>query len=389
MAAACAVRSICEKCCAICTACRPIEITGRYRTVMMKRLFVVGYRVAGKQAADFSFDTQVLGRVFGTKRRDQSFVSEPYQESAMTRRPETTNEMVIVIAGASSGFGRGAAIKLASQGAKVVVAARRKEMLDGLVSEIMASGGNALAVPTDVSDPVQVTALGQQAIAQFGRIDVWVNNVGIGAIGYFWDIPLEDHTRLVDVNLKGLIYGAHVALTQFRSQGYGTLINTGSIDSETPLALQNTYAATKAAVLSLSRTLNEELRLADESNIKVGTIMPWAVDTPWWTHAANYSGHEPRMTMMDDPELVVDAIVEACTNPKEEQPVGWKAKGSNISHHLLPDLTERMSANIAKSESEKAAPRPANQGSIHLPKSDGMKMDGGIRERMRLEDAAK
>jgi short-subunit dehydrogenase len=137
---------------------------------------------------------------------------------------------------------------------------------------ITSSGGTALAIQTDVSDPSQVTALGVAAVSTYGRIDVWINNVGIGAIGYFWDIPLEDHARLVDVNLKGLIYGAHVALTQFRAQGYGTLINTGSVDSETPLALQNTYAATKAGVLSLSRTLNEELRLAGNDDIKVGTI---------------------------------------------------------------------------------------------------------------------
>ena len=293
----------------------------------------------------------------------------------------------MVIAGASSGFGRGAALKLASEGAAVVVAARREEMLNDLVAEIESAGGAALAVTTDVSDARQVAELAKQAIATFGRIDVWVNNVGVGAIGYFWDIPIEDHSRLVDVNLKGLVYGAHAALRQFRTQGYGTLVNIGSIDSETPLALQNTYAATKAAVLSLSRSLNQELRLAGEEEIKVGTIMPWAVDTPWWIHAANYTGHETRMTMMDDPQLIVDAIVEACLHPKEEQPVGWKAKGSDISHHLFPELTERMSANISKSESEKGGSAPISTGAIHEPMSDGLKIEGGVRERMRLEDA--
>jgi len=72
--------------------------------------------------------------------------------------------------------------------------------------------------------------------------------VGVGALGPFWDIPIEDHARLVDVNLKGLIYGAHIALWQFWAQGGGTLINVGSMDSEVPLAYQASYAATKAAV---------------------------------------------------------------------------------------------------------------------------------------------
>ncbi|HLV77951.1 MAG TPA: SDR family NAD(P)-dependent oxidoreductase [Marinobacter sp.] len=304
----------------------------------------------------------------------------------MSKRPESLSDIVVVIAGASSGFGRGAAQKLAAQGARVVIAARRKSMLDDLVTEIETAGGTAVAVETDVSEPADIARLVEEALTRFGRIDVWVNNVGVGAIGYFWDIPIEDHARLVDVNLKGLIYGAHAALRQFRAQGYGTLINVGSIDSETPLALQNTYAATKAAVLSLSRTLNQELRLAGEADIKVGTIMPWAVDTPWWSHAANYTGHAPRMAMMDDPQIVIDAIVKACIHPEEEQPVGWKAKGSDIMHHVFPDLTERLSADIAKAESVKAMSAPNTTGALYEPMSDGLTIDGHIRERMRQED---
>jgi len=305
----------------------------------------------------------------------------------MPKRPDTLSGTVVVIVGASSGFGRGAALKLAAEGAHVVVAARRKTMLDDLVAEVEAAGGSALAVEADVSEPADITHLAGATLSRFGRIDVWVNNVGVGAIGFFWDIPLEDHARLIDVNLKGLIYGAHAALRQFRTQGYGTLVNTGSVDSETPLALQNTYAATKAAVLSLSRSLTEELRLAGEEHIKVGTIMPWAVDTPWWVHAANYSGRAPRMAMMDDPELVADAIVRACLDPTEEQPVGWKAKASDLSHHLFPDLTERLSANVSESEAKKGMPAPNTQGAVHQPMWDGLKIDGGIRERMRQEDA--
>lgn len=304
----------------------------------------------------------------------------------MPQRPDTLSNAVVVIAGASSGFGRGAALKLGEEGARVVVAARRKPMLDSLVAEIEAKGGAALAVETDVSEAAQVQRLGDAAIAAFGRIDVWINNVGVGAIGYFWDIPIEDHARVVDVNLKGLIYGAHVALHQFRSQGYGTLINTGSIDSEVPLALQNTYASTKAAVLSLSRSLNEEIRLAGDADIRVGTIMPWAVDTPWWIHAANYTGHAPRMALMDDPGIVVDEIVNACLHPDEERPVGWKAKASDISHHLMPKFSEKMTAKLAKVESQKAALAPDTTGAIHAPMDDGLTIDGGVRERMKAED---
>lgn len=292
----------------------------------------------------------------------------------------------VVITGASSGFGRGVALELARQGANVVLAARRQHVLDELAAEIDRTGGTALVVPTDVSDANQIANLAAVTMERFGNIDVWINNVGVGALGLFWDIPIEDHARLVDVNLKGLIYGAHAALRHFRAQGKGTLINIGSVDSEVPLALQNTYAATKAAVLSLGRSLTEELRLAGDTDIKVGTIMPWAVDTPWWTHAANYTGHAPRMAAMDDPQIVVDAIVKACTDPKEQQPVGAKAHAANISHNLFPGLTERLSAKTAQSEAEKAAPLPPTTGSIYEPMAEGTTVGGGIRERMQAED---
>ncbi|MFA7679934.1 MAG: SDR family NAD(P)-dependent oxidoreductase [Pigmentiphaga sp.] len=307
----------------------------------------------------------------------------------MSRKRENVIGETVVITGASSGFGRGVALELAAMGANVVLAARRTDELEALALEINTEGGTALPVTADVSAAGDVARLATAAIERFGRIDVWINNVGVGALGLFWDIPIDDHARVIDVNLKGLIYGAHEALRRFLAQGFGTLVNIGSIDSQVPLAYQASYAASKAAVLSLSRSLNEELRLVGNTDIKVGTIMPWAVDTPWWTHAANYSGHAPRMAAMDDPKVVIDAIVAACLNPKEEQPVGWKAHASNVSHHLFPDMTERMTARIADREVHKASLLPNTAGAIHEPMSGTATISGGIRERMRREDEEK
>jgi len=293
------------------------------------------------------------------------------------------NGKTIVITSASSGFGRGSAEKLAAEGANVVLAARRTNLIEELVSEIETRGGKALAVTTDLSSPEDITRLKDAAVERFGKGDVWINNVGIGALGFFWDIPIEDHARVLDLNIMGLVYGAHAALGLFRAQGHGTLVNVGSIDSEVPLAYQASYAASKAAVLSLSRSLNEELRLTKQSDIKVATIMPWAVDTPWWTHAANYTGHEPRMMAMDDPQIVIDAIVRACVDPNARR---HDSEGFDISHHLFPDLTERVSANIADREVKKAWPAPGTTGSIYEPMAEGSGIGGGIRERMKQED---
>jgi len=296
-----------------------------------------------------------------------------------------------VVTGASSGLGRGVAERLGEMRANVVLTARRAEVLEEVAARITAAGGTALVVAGDVSKQEDVQRLLDAAVARFGRVDVWINNAAVGAIGRFDTIPVEDHARIIDVNLKGVIYGSHLALQQFKRQGGGTLVNIGSVESVVPLAYHASYAATKAAVLSLGRTLNEELRLAGVGGtIRVATVTPWAVDTPFFDHAANYSGRRGRMIMMDDPAKVVDVIVRASVYPREEVPAGWKARGALWAHWLAPDTTEHLAADIAHAEQfEKAAPLPPTSGAVHQPMQAGSSVDGGVRARMKQEDAAR
>jgi short-subunit dehydrogenase len=295
-----------------------------------------------------------------------------------------------VITGASSGFGRGVAERLGAEHANVVLAARRAELLEEVAGRVRAAGGQALVVPTDVSDPEQVERLATAATDRFGRIDVWVNDAAVGTNGRFWEIPVADHARAVDVNLKGVIYGSHAALRRFVPQGHGVLINLGSVESVIPIAEHASYASTKAAILALGRALNEEVRLAGlKHRVSVVTIMPWAVDTPFFQHTANYSGHADRMVLMDGPEKVVGGIIRASLYPREEYPVGWKAAAAIAAHGILPDLTEEISANIHRAELNKGSPVPPTSGSLHEPMEAGRGVEGGIRARMKEEDAAK
>jgi hypothetical protein len=117
--------------------------------------------------------------------------------------------------------------------------------------------------------------------------------------------------------------------------------------------------------------------------------MPWAVDTPWWPHAANYSGHAPRMAAMDDPEKVVRALIWASLHPREELPVGCKAQASSSMHQIFPDLVEGVSADIQSAELENGAPAPPTSGSVHRPMEEGRSVEGGVRARMKAEDAAR
>jgi short-subunit dehydrogenase len=292
-----------------------------------------------------------------------------------------------VIIGASSGFGKGTAIQLGAYHANVVLAARRTELLEDVAKQVRAAGGTALVVTTDISKPEEVQKLADEAMARYGRIDVWINDVGVGAIGRFWEIPLADQNRLIDVNLKGIINGSYTAVKLFIKQKSGTLINLGSIDSEVPLAYQGTYSASKAGVRSLGESMNQELRLAGYDDIKVVTIEPWAVDTPWWGHAANYSGGTPRMAAMDGPEKVVNAIIWSSLHRRKEVQVGWKARFSYWFHHILPHFSERFTANVAhKYQIKNAPPAPDTDGSLYKPMPTGTGVDDGVRARMKKED---
>jgi NAD(P)-dependent dehydrogenase (short-subunit alcohol dehydrogenase family) len=115
---------------------------------------------------------------------------------------------VIVITGASSGFGKGTGLALANEGARLVLAARRDELLDDLAMECKAAGGDATAIATDVSDREEVLNLARETLAELGRIDIWINNAGVGALGRFSEVPLDLHEQVVKTNLLGTIYGS-------------------------------------------------------------------------------------------------------------------------------------------------------------------------------------
>ena len=251
---------------------------------------------------------------------------------------------VVVIAGASSGFGKGVALELAGQGANLVLAARRTQLLDELAEQCRMRGGNAVVVTADVSKEGDVQRMTQAALDQFGKIDVWINMAGVGALGRFEDIPLADHHRVVDINLNGVINGSHHALRQFRKQRAGTLINIASVAGRVPFPYYPSYVATKHAVVGLGAAINQELRASHAKNIHISTISPYAADTPWFDHAANYTGHKPRQILLDPPAKVIRAIVAATLRPEPEINVGYKAKMAVASHRVTHRMTEAMTA---------------------------------------------
>lgn len=280
---------------------------------------------------------------------------------------------VVVLTGASSGIGRGTALEFARQGACLVLAARRGEVLDQLVRECEGHGAEALAVQTDVGSQGDMEALLNEAILRFGRIDVWVNDAGVAAVGRFDQVPIADHVRVLQTDLLGTMYGSWYAMKQFRQQGQGILINIASALGKIPAPYYASYTAAKSGIVAFDAALRQELMVTNCKNIHVCTVVPMAMDTPFFEHAANYSGHQTApVPPLYSADRVIETIVALATAPQDEVIVGTAGRIAVLAHNLAPSLTERLMALQTHYTQMKHAPvSGTTQGAVKQPMAKG------------------
>ncbi len=183
---------------------------------------------------------------------------------------------VIVITGASSGNGEAAARHLAERGAAVVLGARRTERIEALAQELTAAGRKAKAVTTDVTDRNQVKRLVDTAVETFGRVDVLLNNAGLMPLAPLERLKVDEWDQMIDVNLKGTLYGIAAALPHMKEQKSGHIINVSSVYGHKLGPDATVYCATKFAVRALSEGLRQEVK---PYNIRTTVISPGAVAT--------------------------------------------------------------------------------------------------------------
>jgi NADP-dependent 3-hydroxy acid dehydrogenase YdfG len=183
---------------------------------------------------------------------------------------------VVVITGASSGLGEAAARLLSAQGASVVLGARRVERLQSLAARLTKSGGKALAVATDVTHCDQVKRLVDAAVQTYGRIDVMINNAGVMPQSLLEHLKVDEWDQMIDVNIKGVLYGIAAALPQMKQQKAGHIVNVSSVAGHVVGPGFAVYSATKHAVRALSEGLRQEVK---PYNIRTTVISPGAVAT--------------------------------------------------------------------------------------------------------------
>ena len=188
---------------------------------------------------------------------------------------------VVAVTGASSGIGEAAALACARAGAAVALAARRTERIEALAQRIEETGGQSLAVTTDVGEESQASAFITRTHERFGRLDVLVNNAGVMLLGPIEGAPTEEWRRMIHVNLMGVLYCTHSALPLMRAQGGGDIVNVSSVGGRVLGRYSGVYSLTKFGIGAFSEALRQE---NVDTGIRVTLIEPGRVDTELRTH---------------------------------------------------------------------------------------------------------
>ncbi|WP_306770085.1 SDR family oxidoreductase [Mycobacterium sp. KBS0706] len=224
---------------------------------------------------------------------------------------------VIAVTGASSGIGEAVARHFAKAGAAVMLGARRLHRLEVVADEIRRDGGRAALQRLDVTRREDAEAFVQAAVAQFGRLDVIVNNAGVMPLSPVADLKVEEWDRMVDVNLKGVLYGVAAALPVFQAQGSGHVVNVTSVADRRIVPTAAVYSATKYAVRAFSEGLRQEIG----GGIRVTVVAPGATESEL---ANGISDRELRRAAIEDyrrdllpADSIAHAIAYAVAQPPE------------------------------------------------------------------------
>ncbi|KFF01368.1 oxidoreductase [Chryseobacterium formosense] len=224
---------------------------------------------------------------------------------------------VVVITGASSGMGKAIAEELAKNGAKVVLGARRIEQLQQLVEEIKSKGGEATFVQIDVKNKADLFRLVNTAVEQYGKFDVIVNNAGVSQLSRIDELDIDGWEEMIDINLKGVLYGMAAAIPVFKQQQSGHIVNIISTSGIKIVPMQGVYAGTKNAV----RTIAEAFRQESDGNIRITGISPGFVKTDF---ADNIKNEEMKTAIQKgmeqiaiDPIAIANAVMYAVSQPDD------------------------------------------------------------------------
>jgi NADP-dependent 3-hydroxy acid dehydrogenase YdfG len=225
---------------------------------------------------------------------------------------------VIVITGASSGLGEATARLLSAQGAAVALGARRADRIESLAAEIREMGGKAIAIATDVTKRLQVQKLVDTAVQEWGRVDVILNNAGIMPLSPLERLNVDEWDQMIDVNLKGVLWGIAAVLPHMKEQKSGHIINVSSVAGHVLFGGSAVYSATKFGVRALSEGLRQEVK---PYNIRTTIISPGAVKTELLEHISEKDVQQANQEYVGkvgvSPDAFARLVAFAISQPEE------------------------------------------------------------------------
>lgn len=224
---------------------------------------------------------------------------------------------VVAITGASSGIGKATAFALAKSGAKVILGARNETQLEIIVQDIVGDGGEAISAAIDVREKADLETLVQLAIKNYGKLDAIVNNAGVTQINRIDELDIEGWEDMIDINIKGVLYGMAAAIPIFKQQQSGHIINIISTSGIKIVPTQGVYAGTKNAI----RTITETFRQESDGSIRITGISPGYVKTNLINNVKNEeirtAGAKNMEKLGISPEAIANAVIYALSQPKD------------------------------------------------------------------------
>jgi NAD(P)-dependent dehydrogenase (short-subunit alcohol dehydrogenase family) len=289
--------------------------------------------------------------------------------------PKPIAEQVMVLVGASSGMGLATAKEAARRGARVVVAARNAGDVEKAAEEIRREGGDAIGVPTDLTDYAQVERLARRAVEEYGRIDAWVTLPGTSVYGAFEELAMEDVRQVMEVIFFGQLNGARVAVPLLEETG-GALICVGSALSKRGIPLQTAYCAAKHALKGWMDGYRVEL-MKRGSKVRLTLVLPSSINTPLFNKAKTLMGVMPMpIAPIYEPELAAEGILRAAEGHERDVFIGGAGKLLELTERISPKLLDlqqlKMGFEGQKTSWPKSADAPNN---LYGPVED----DGGVR----------
>lgn len=287
---------------------------------------------------------------------------------------------VVVITGASAGIGRATAREFASRGCSVALLARGLAGLDAAAREVEELGGQALVIPTDVADHDAVERAAEQVAAEFGRIDIWVNNAFAGIFSRFMDMSTQEFRRVTDVTYFGQVNGTRAALKHMLPRDRGSIVLVGSALAYRGIPLQSAYCGSKHAVQGFQDSVRAEL-LAMDSRVRLTMVQLPGVNTPQFDWIRAHVEGTPRpVGAIYQPEVAARAIWKAAHSSRKQWIVGAPAYQAIFGDRLMSPLLDRyLAAGNIEAQQDPQPVEPGREDNLFDPVDD--KRDRGAHGR--------